>query len=361
MALEGLGQSSIPTFATKASMRLNGLENNQILFCLDYDGERRNFITVDADSIIDPTTDVQEAFSNGWIVDFPNVQADKIERKYKFQMNTPEYNNNAQYFSFGKYFLLNDKSKMKVWQNGTELDETGWDYVQTNQDGHPGYNLYSKMIQINGLMGASDVFDFEYTEVVSYGDNYSLKLYSSTAPVGKLRPAMPTKTFHTESWGAHGYLSNATMNTSFDWTLTYTNFDDPSDTQIIEKTWGDRVRIADFPAGLNPIGDFELEVYKSSRGITNNAINKQTRSNGATGLIFMDSRKENEVKLDSYGGNRSQFSGKYYFRLRNITTNEYSEFFNVHVNVKQIPVCKTDSGLALNECIGYMYTSKVTS
>jgi len=351
MARDGLSQSTIPTFNTESSTRLNGLINNQILFCLNYLGQRRNFITVDEVSINNKNIDVQTAYNNKWIVDFPKADGDK----YIFAFTGADYNINQDGFSTGKYFVR-DKGRFVISKNGINLSATDWDFGPIANGPHPSANHLSRIFKMNTAPAAGDVYVFEYTEFVYLGAEYNIKMYRTDNQ--RLRATQITKSISDPNTGFNGYLTNASNITSDNPILTYTNFNGSGSTLTTEKLYPTHVRIAEFEEGFDlSTLDLELQLYRTGTSKTSKG-DTTSRSYGA-GLTLLGTSTTNSIRIDNMGSVVDQKSKTIMFRLFNVVTGEYSKFFNTKLSIRHFPVNLTDASLSLNNNVGFYHNYKL--
>ena len=169
--------------------------------------------------------------------------------------------------------------------------------------------------------------------------------YIST--LDRLLPSKITKTLHQSYWNT-GWCSwiGQTGDNEFD--ITYTAFDDPTDTTSITKRYPNSFRVAEFEEGFDfSTMDLELEVYKSHG--TRSRGQKRTRSH-AHNQRLVYTTKTNHIPLAALAPDKSMTS-VYSFRFID-NKGKYSDFFHNKMQVKRTPLVITDPSLSANDVIG---------
>jgi len=337
-----VNQSTIPSFNTETSL-ISPMLNRTILFCEDFNSERRNFIVVDETSLVASggSTTVQTAYDNLWIVDFPKDEATlgRID-DYIFGFNGGDYNSNQEGFQTGKLFIK-DKTLFKVYKNGVLLTAADWGFNNVASFMFPASRSQSFTVVVAPL--PADVYIFHYQETVTLGSDYKIKL---TSTEGYLKSAKTTKTLHVSGWG-NGWCKWISQTGFNEFDVEYILFSDPSDSRTVTKRYPNHFRLAEWEDGFDfSTLNLELEIYRSKSRRSRGAI---SRSGG--GEILTKITTTNSVNLASLGDEHS-YSGVYRFRFRNTLDNTYSDFFDTKLVVKKSPLVVTDPSLSASQIIG---------
>ena len=359
MAIGGISQSTIPTYFDKTSSKLNGLSNNQILICNNYNGDRKNLIVVNEAAIDADTYDVETCYDNGWIVDFPTV-AKGYREIYKIVLTGADYDVNQAGISVGK-MLVRDKDKFTVKINGVVLDESHWDFLifsGNNYIASPTTRTSSIILDsaTAGGLVATDLIEVEYIEDITLGGDYNLKLYRSDGVPP--RPYMIPKSAVIDGRGC--YLHGATIIDRWSVDIAYARMDGVG-TYNIEKRQCDLFRIAEFATGmdLSPFG-LRIEVYKMQGGANSDGWAWSTRSAGRN-MKLVYSTTINQISFLNFTGNgpsNNKLSGVYAVRVIDESTGGVSPILQTKISIRSFPVIETNESLSKNNCVGYYYTSK---
>jgi len=365
-----VNQSTIPSFNTENSIITN-MVNNTILFCQSFNTERRNFVVVDESGLIGNgnNTSVQTAFNNGWIVDFPNTTAVGYKEKYIFAFTGADYADNpggvynSVGFTISKYMLRN-KGKFLITKNGLTLPDTDWDFYDVDNLSHKSAimdsDIYSTSIVLNSNPANTDLFIIEYTEEISLGASYNIKLYRTNSNETLKATMIPKSLHYLNTFNCYNRVSNGLDD--YTWNITYTNINNPAQEWVLNKRYPERFRISEFPRGFDlSTAGLELEVYETSRNWNREGDSGTRTLSNSNNTRIVYRTTNNDIHLDNFRGQSSgtRNIGTYKFRFRYINDNTFSQFFNTSIKIKQFPVLETDQSLSLSNCVGYCKIARI--
>jgi len=294
------------------------------------------------------------------------VTSNTIDKVYRYAFLGSDTGDTAPYkdkgFSTGR-FMVRDKTKYKVFQNGTELSVTDWDFLDPVDMRNPapqGLPEYQATIIINAAYLPADEFIVEYTETIDPQTDFQIKLFRSDGQA--LRPYMIPKSVRIDDTPMYNETTNIINPYTVD--VTYRDMYSAT-TSTKQKRFPDSFRLSEFPTGFDmSILNLVIEVYKTEKswntagdnvsgGTRTQSVGKNTR------LVYTSSI--NSINFDSFVGTKSgqKNVGIYKVRLRNTVTNVFSGFLTTSISLREFPVCQTNSSVSVSDCVGYYKSARL--
>ena len=344
-----VNQSTVPTFNYENSL-ISNMDNNTILFCDSFNGDRKNFIVVDKAAIVaNGATTVETAYDNGWIKDF--FGGAKNRNYYKWTLKGGDIN------SFDNFCLyqdvINDPSKFYVTEDGAPF----YDWALLSRREMKDFNSdYVSHIWFNNGHDSNAIYEIHYWEDIAEVNSYSLELYRTS---GIARNRNIVKTI-SDQHGSLYYLDDAVVNDEFSVDCTYKDFDGTVPDITIEKTFSDKVYAKQISYQL-PVTEGTtpgfLEVWTADRNFIGSrkdgSGNDYSTSNRfASSSIIIKSTDVNEVNIYDIG------PGVFKFRIK-FDDGTVSNWFDNILEVKKYNVFSTDITVSSKNYRGFVYFSKV--
>lgn len=338
-----VNHSSIPTFATESST-INQLRNGTILFCDNYNGERKNFIVVDENSLRTnfPST-VETAFTNGWIEEFGKGGGTGVNY-YRWDINTDDINT-FQNICLYKDFLK-DRSKFKVFIGGNPFDDWGFYDRREYRDG--AENFYTQHLDFSNGYPASQPLIIIYREDIEQeASDYTMMLYRSDSNAVRNRNIHMTV---TDSSSNHYYLSGASLDyENYTATLTYTDFSDGNHTNTFTNYYPDILYCEQFPINAN-IAPKYIEIHGRYRRATKQDPKWDKREKGFPILLRMLNTNSFDLKSE-----KPFRTGEFIFRIFDSSTNTYSKWMTTKYRGRKLSVYTTDATLSIRDYKGFVF------
>jgi len=340
--------SGIPTFRDETST-ISSMLNNTILMCNNYNSEKRNFIVVDEVSIRNNFgADVETAYNNHWIVDFPKKT--EKERIYRWTFPSTDINHWDNYCLHQD--VLKDSSKFNITVDGVFFDD--FNFVDRRKYSNDGNNLgqyYTQHLLFdNGY--PSGLFEVTYTETIE-DINYDI-LTRADDNSFKRNKGIPL-TISDQS-NHHYYLDTANVYNHNIVDCVYTDFADPTNHTIIEKGFSTHFAVRQYPYNYDfSTDDLLLECYKIDHTSTNKPISSSGFDRGSSGTTFpilKFAMNTNSKPLEEFG------VGVYNFRFFNTVTHKYSNWFHSKLSVRQYHVWTTDPTVSNKNYAGWVFRAK---